>query len=61
MKKCWDEQNERWIYEGEETQFIFHNGTWTVRYSEEINICPDGIEMDVPVWREVEKPVVMEV
>lgn len=58
--KCWDEENEMWRYStDEDTEFIYRNGKWHVTYLEEINISPNGIEMDVPVLREVEAPEVI--
>jgi hypothetical protein len=57
--KCWDDDNERWRYStDQDTVFTFRNGKWHVTYTKEITIAPDGIEMDVPVEREVEGAVI---
>lgn len=54
--KCWDAEEEIWIYEGEENEFTYHNGKWKVRYTVEKNMMNGDIEIDAPVWVYVEDP-----
>lgn len=62
--KCWDDDNERWQYSTDkDTVFTFRKGKWHVRYISETTITMAGNdgspEVDIPVLREVEEPVVI--
>lgn len=56
--KCWDSENEKWVYENDESEFTYSNEKWAVRYTQEKTIHNEGIEIDAPVWVDVEAPQV---